>query len=509
MVTGSEQAAPPVVRLNKVCKAFGSNKANDDITLDIRAGRILALLGENGAGKSTLMSILAGRYVPDSGQIEMDGRPVAFTSSRDAITAGIGMVYQHFMLVNSMTVAENVLLGQMDTAYASPARMERIIADLASSFGMEIDPSARVADLSMGERQRVEILKLLYRESRVLIFDEPTSVLTEVETEKLFESMRAMAGQGKAIVFISHKLDEVVANADDIAILKRGRIVGKYLREEVTSKSDLACRMVGREVLLEVDKKPVPLGKVVLEVRDYDGNGLHHVNFELRIGEILAVVGVAGNGQKVLVESICGMQKPPIDTVWIMGKPWRNFFAKLSWKKSLSYVPEDRLGLAVAEQMDLVDNLLLTTRKGFSKGPWLNRKRAAQTMTALMEKHQIASSGIQSLAWQLSGGNLQKVVISRELYRQPALIVAEQPTQGLDISATESVWTHLLDTREKAAILLVTSDLNEALQLADRIAVIYEGRFMDLFPVSDTQKVDQIGLMMAGVSPEQQEVAGQ
>ena len=321
--------------------------------------------------------------------------------------------------------------------------------------------------------------------------------------------MRAMAGQGKAIVFISHKLDEVVANADDIAILKRGRIVGKYLREEVTSKSDLACRMVGREVLLEVDKKPVPLGKVVLEVRDYDGNGLHHVNFELRIGEILAVVGVAGNGQKVLVESICGMQKPPIDTVWIMGKPWRNFFAKLSWKKSLSYVPEDRLGLAVAEQMDLVDNLLLTTRKGFSKGPWLNRKRAAQTMTALMEKHQIASSGIQSLAWQLSGGNLQKVVISRELYRQPALIVAEQPTQGLDISATESVWTHLLDTREKAAILLVTSDLNEALQLADRIAVIYEGRFMDLFPVSDTQKVDQIGLMMAGVSPEQQEVAGQ
>ncbi len=509
METGSEQTSSPVVRLNKVSKAFGSNKANDEISLDIRAGRILALLGENGAGKSTLMSILAGRYVPDSGHIEVDGRAVAFSSSKDAITAGIGMVYQHFMLVNSMTVAENVLLGQMDSVYASPERMQRIIADLAASFGMDIDPAARVADLSMGERQRVEILKLLYRESRVLIFDEPTSVLTEVETEKLFESMRAMADQGKAIVFISHKLDEVVANADEIAILKRGRIVGEYQRDEVTSKADLACRMVGREVLLEVKKTPVPLGKEVLEVRHFDGLGLHDVHFELRIGEILAVVGVAGNGQKVLVESICGMQKPPLDTVFIMGKPWRNFFAKLSWKKSLSYVPEDRLGLAVAEQMDLVDNLLLTTRKGFSKGPWLNRKRAAQTMTALMEKHQIASNGIQSLAWQLSGGNLQKVVISRELYRQPALIVAEQPTQGLDISATESVWNHLLDTREKAGILLVTSDLNEALQLADRIAVIYEGRFMDLFPVTDTQKVEKIGLMMAGVSPEQQDAVGQ
>ena len=416
------------------------------------------------------------------------------------------MVYQHFMLVNSMTVAENVLLGQMDSAYASPRRMEETIRELAARFGMEIDPSARISDLSMGERQRVEILKLLYRESRVLIFDEPTSVLTEVETEKLFESMRAMAAQGKAIVFISHKLDEVVANADDIAILKRGRIVGKYLRDEVTSKSDLACRMVGREVLLQVDKQPVELGKVVLEVKDFTGMGLHGINFQLRIGEILAVVGVAGNGQKVLVESICGMQKPPIDTVWIMGKPWRNFFAKLSWKKSLSYVPEDRLGLAVAEQMDLVDNLLLTTRKGFSKGPWLNRKRAAQTMTALMEEHQIASNGIQSLAWQLSGGNLQKVVISRELYRQPALVVAEQPTQGLDVSATESVWKHILETRAKAGILLVTSDLNEALQLADRVAVIYEGRFMDLFPVEDTHKVDMIGLMMAGVSPEEQEL---
>lgn len=505
MDTDTEQSVAPVVRLNKVSKAFGTNKANDEICLDIRAGRILALLGENGAGKSTLMSILAGRYVPDSGQIEIDGRPVAFASSKDAISAGIGMVYQHFMLVNSMTVAENVLLGQMEGALASPQRMEQAISKLAADFGMEIDPSARIADLSMGERQRVEILKLLYRESRVLIFDEPTSVLTEVETEKLFESMRAMAAQGKAIVFISHKLDEVVANADDIAILKRGHIVGKYLCEEVTSKADLAYRMVGKEVLLQVQKEPVPLGKVVLEVKNYTGLGLQDINFELHIGEILAVVGVAGNGQKVLVESICGMQKPPLDTVWIMGKPWRNFFAKLSWKKSLSYVPEDRLGLAVAEQMDLVDNLLLTTRKGFSKGPWLNRKRAAQTMTTLMEEHQIASNGIQSLAWQLSGGNLQKVVISRELYRQPALVVAEQPTQGLDISATESVWKHILDTRQKAGILLVTSDLNEALQLADRVAVIYEGRFMDVFPVTNTRKVDMIGLMMAGVLPEEQE----
>ncbi len=492
----------PVVSLKGVTKRFGKIVANDHITLDIYPGCIKALLGENGAGKSTLMSMLAGRFQPDEGSIEIDGQPVLFTSAKDGIQAGIGMVYQHFMLVSTMTVAENVMLGQTHSSIVSPAAMEKEIAALAEEFGLEIDPSAKVADLSMGERQRVEILKLLLRKSRVLIFDEPTSVLTEVETVRLYESLQLMAAQGKAIVFISHKLDEVLALADDIAVLRRGRVEARFDRSEVTSKAELARRMVGKDVVLEIQKEPVEVTDVVLEVKALTGLGLNNINLTLRRGEIVAVVGVAGNGQKALVEAICGMQKPPVDSIFIMGKPWRKFFSDLSWKKSLSYVPEDRLGLAVAEQMDLVDNLLLTTRKGFSKGPWLNRKRAAQTMTTLMEKHDIYPRRIQSQAWQLSGGNLQKMVISRELYRQPCLIVAEQPTQGLDVSATEAVWQKLLKTREMAGVLLVTGDLNEALQLADRVAVIFEGRFMDVFPVSNTEKVDKIGLMMAGVLDE-------
>ncbi len=498
-----ERREPPLVRLVNVTKRFGTNVANDHISLDIRPGRIKALLGENGAGKSTLMSILAGRLTPDDGYIEIDGGRQAFHSSKDAIRAGIGMVYQHFMLVNSMTVAENVFLGQTDSFVISPRKMRDAVKALGEEFGLDVDPAANISRLSMGERQRVEIIKLLLRQSRVLIFDEPTSVLSEPEAERLFQSMRAMAAQGKAIVFISHKLEEVLSIADDIAILRRGRIAAEMLREQVVSKADLASRMVGREILLQVEKKPVPLGRPVLEINNLTSDDLRGISLTVHTGEIMAVVGVAGNGQKTLVEMVCGMKKPPQDAIHILGKPWRQFFAHLSWKKSLSYVPEDRLGLAVAEQMDLVDNLLLTTRKGFSKGPWLNRKRAEQTMTTLMEKHDISPGRVQSLAWQLSGGNLQKVVISRELFRQPALVVAEQPTQGLDIAATEAVWNHLLRTRVRSGILLVTSDLNEALQLADQIAVIFEGRFMDVFPVTDTEKVENIGLMMAGVASDQ------
>ncbi len=501
----SFENAPPLVRLCGVTKRFGSNIANNAISLDIRPGRIKALLGENGAGKSTLMSVLAGRYSPDEGFIEVDGTPASFTAAKDAIAAGIGMVYQHFMLVNSMTVAENVFLGQLNTLYASPQKMNTEVTRLAKEFGLDIDPAAKVSSLSMGERQRVEIIKLLFRRSRVLIFDEPTSVLTEPETARLFESMRAMAAQGKAIVFISHKLEEVLSIADEIAILRKGRIEAEIPRSQVTSKADLAQRMVGREVLLEVDKKPMEPGRPVLEVRNLTDQGLQDLNLTVHMHEIVALVGVAGNGQKVLVEMVCGMRKPPLDSIHILDKPWRNFYAQMSWKKSLAYVPEDRRGLAVAEQMDLVDNLLLTTRKGFSKGLWLNRKRATQTMTMLMEKHDIHPSRVQSLAWQLSGGNLQKMVISRELWRRPALVVAEQPSQGLDIAATEAVWNNLLLTRARSGILLVTGDLNEALQLADRIAVIYEGRFMDVFPASDERKVANIGLMMAGVHPDQED----
>ncbi|WP_022661794.1 ABC transporter ATP-binding protein [Paucidesulfovibrio longus] len=492
----------PLVSIKGLTKRFGKVVANDDISLEIYPGRVKALLGENGAGKSTLMSMLAGRYQPDAGSIEVDGKPVRFTSSRDAIQAGIGMVYQHFMLVESMTVAENVLLGQEGGFFLNPKEMRERVRVLSERYGLDIDPAARVSTLSMGEKQRVEILKLLYRDSRVLIFDEPTAVLTPRETFHLFEALWKIAGQGKAIVFISHKLEEVLAVADEIAILRQGRIEGEFSESEVTSKADLACRMVGKEVLLEVEREPVAQGDTVLEVRNLTGIGLEDINFTLRQGEIVAIVGVAGNGQKALVEAICGLQKPPANTLFIMGKRWRDFYAKSSWKNSLAYIPEDRLGLATCRNLDLVDNLLLTTRQGFARGPWLDKKKAARDTSELIKKYDIRPGRIAALAWQLSGGNLQKSVLARELYRCPRLIVAEQPTQGLDIAATEQVWNHLLAAREMAGILLVTGDLNEALQLADRIAVIYRGKFMDLFSASDKDKVRRIGLMMAGVEEE-------
>ena len=331
--------SPPVVRLRGITKRFGKVLANDDISLSIKPGRIKALLGENGAGKSTLMSMLAGRYTPDSGILEIEGQAVRFSSAKDGIAAGIGMVYQHFMLVETMTVAENVLLGQEGSFFISPREMEARVRELSELYGLKINPSAIVADLSMGEKQCVEILKLLYRNSRVLIFDEPTAVLTPKETLALFKALWKMAEQGKAIVFISHKLEEVLAVADEIAILRKGRIEGEFLESEITSKADLACRMVGREVLLEVNRKSLDFGETVLELRNFNGLGLKNINFSLHQGEILAIVGVAGNGQKTLVEAVCGLRRPPKNTVYIMGSRWRDFYAKASWKNSLSYSP--------------------------------------------------------------------------------------------------------------------------------------------------------------------------
>lgn len=493
------EGAKPAVRLRGLTKRFGKVLANDSITLDIYPGRIKALLGENGAGKSTMMSMLAGRYVPDEGHIEVDGTPMKFSSSKDAIAAGIGMVYQHFMLVDSMTVAENVLMGQEGSFFINPKKMEEQVGALAEEYGLGIDPAAYISDLSMGERQLVEILKLLYRESRILIFDEPTAVLTPEETNRLFEALWRMTEQGKSIIFISHKLEEVIALADEIAILRRGRIEGELDPQGIESKADLASRMVGKEVLLEVDKDIVEIGEPVLEIKNLTGLGLKDVDLDVHKGEVVAIVGVAGNGQKSLVEAVTGLVKPPMDTVFIMGKPWRQFFAESTWNRSMCYIPEDRLGLASLRNQNLVDNLLLTTRKGFSKGLWLDKKKAEKDTEKLIKKFDIRPGRIHALAWQLSGGNLQKAVLARELYREPKLIVAEQPTQGLDVSATEEVWNRLLDARALAGVLLVTGDLNEAIQLADRIAVIYRGEILGVLNSDEPDVIHKIGPLMAGV----------
>lgn len=493
-------ASDPLIRLEGICKSFGTVRANRQVTLTIEAGKVLALLGENGAGKSTLMSILAGQLQPDSGAIFLDGRQVVLASTEKAIKAGIGMVYQHFKLVSAMTVAENIFLGHRGGIWLNWSRRHREVAALAEQYGMKVDPAARIADLSMGERQQVEILKLLHRRSNILIFDEPTAVLTPREADNLFATMRLMTASGKGIVFISHKLEEVMAIADTVAILRRGEIVDTLAAADVRSPAELAERMVGREVLLQVERVPQEPRQIVLKVHGLQDRVLSDINLELRQGEILGLVGVAGNGQKQLVETICGLRRPAADKVRILGMEWRKFFRTADWERTLSYVPEDRQGLATCQGLTLLDNFLLTTRGGFVRGPWLMRHQAEAKAGHLIEEFDIRPPDLAAFAWQLSGGNLQKMVLAREFYRKPRLIVAEQPTQGLDIAAAEDVWNLLLKAREAAGILLVTGDLAEALALCDRIGVMYNGRIVDLFAVEDDEKVALIPQMMAGLS---------
>jgi simple sugar transport system ATP-binding protein len=351
----------------------------------------------------------------------------------------------------------------------------------------------------MGEKQQVEILKLLFRKSTILIFDEPTAVLTPHEAKSLFTTMRQMVAAGKAIVFISHKLEEVMSIADDIAILKKGEVIDVRCAAEVGSTAELAELMVGREVLLKVEKFAVEPRQLVLKVENLRNDLLKDVSLEVRQGEILGIVGVAGNGQKPLVEMVCGLQQPAEGSITILGSTWKKFFSRRKWDNALSYIPEDRQGLATCQGLTLLDNFLLTTREGFCSGPWLPQEQAASKAQHLIEEFNIRPPDLQALAWQLSGGNLQKMVLCREFYRKPRLIVAEQPTQGLDIAAAEDVWNLLLKAREQAGIMLITGDLSEALELSDRIAVMYGGRIVDTFTTRNKEKIDKIPQMMAGL----------
>lgn len=492
----------PLVRLERICKSFGPVKANDNITLDIRPARIKALLGENGAGKSTLMSMLAGQSSPDSGCIFVDGRPVNFTSPKDALAAGIGMVYQHFMLVNAMTVTENLILGQ-SSGLLWPKKMKAKVQDLASHYGLDVHPDARIADLSMGERQRVEILKLLTRDCRILILDEPTAVLTTPEIDQLFESLRRMAREGKAIVFISHKMKEVLELADEIDILRRGTIVDSFLREDVKDAGVLASRMIGSTVEEMSDAEPVEKGECLLRVENLSGGQVHNISFHLRRGEVLAVTGVAGNGQSHLVEMLCGLRKPDEGQIDIMGQSSEVFFKTRADSGGLVYIPEDRKGVATCPSLNLVDNFLLTNRFLFEKNMMIDHSKSHDTTRDIISDYQVLPGNMKASAGSLSGGNLQKLVLGREFFRNPRLIIAENPTQGLDVGAMTEVWRRILAARNAAGVLLVTSDLAEAMRLADTFAVMYRGSFMDVFPRSDERKLAQIGLLMAGMHPDE------
>lgn len=492
--------AHPIV-LTGITKRFPGVTANEAVDLEIRPGTVHALLGENGAGKTTLMNILSGRYRPDAGSIRVGDTPVLFQSPRDALRAGIGMVHQHFMLVPTQRVAENVLLGQEPAGlFFSQRKAEAAVRRLSETYGLAVNPAARVDELSVGEQQRVEILKLLQRDADLLILDEPTAVLTPGEIDGFFATLTAIVRRGKSVVFITHKLDEVMEIADRITVLRRGRVAAHLTPAEVESRRELARLMVGREVVLAVDKPAVQAGDVVLELRGCSARGdrgqpaFQGVSLAVRRGEIFSLVGVAGNGQAELVGAITGRRPLSAGEIRFCGRPLTRRGAQ-----AIALVPEDRTRTGSVPSLDLVDNYLLTTVSRFTRRGLLRAEAARQEVAGALERFRIRAAGPESRARQLSGGNLQKLVLAREFSRRPALLVAEHPTHGLDVGATEEVWAELLRLRQEAAILLVSGDLAEALTLSDRIGVLFRGRLMGVIPADREDAISEIGPMMAGV----------
>jgi len=496
--------AEPAICLRGITKRFPGVLANDGIDLSIGTGMIHALLGENGAGKTTLMNVLAGRYRPDAGEILRAGVPVRFRSPRDALRAGIGMVHQHVMLVANHTVAENVALGlDAPRCLLRWRHIEDQVRRLSETYGLPVDPHARVGELSLGQQQRVEILKLLQRNVTLLILDEPTAVLTPTEIAALFVTLRRIAREGRSVIFITHKLDEVMEIADRITVLRRGRCVADLVPADVDNRRELARLMVGREVLLDIHREPVPPGEVVLELRNCSGDdarghpAFRNMSFAVRRGEVFAIVGVAGNGQAQLLAALAGSASFSSGQALLFGKPLES--AGCRARDQVGYIPEDRAAVGSVSGLDLTDNVLLTTYHRFCRRGVLQRRAARARTQGLLARFQVAAAGPDALGRQLSGGNLQKLILARELSKEPRLIIADQPTHGLDIGATMNVWNELLRQRARAGILLVSGDLTEVLSLSDRIAVIFRGELMGILSAADPEAIAEIGPMLAGV----------
>lgn len=497
---------PPAVELLEITKRFPGILANDRVTFAAQPGEIHALLGENGAGKSTLMNILCGLYQPDGGEIRLQGRPVTFRSPRAAIEAGVGMVHQHFMLVPSQSVAENVVLGQRDLGFVLNTRQIEVeVRRLGEQYGLPIDPRAGVWQLSVGEQQRVEIIKVLYRGANLLILDEPTAVLTPQETEGLFHTLRQMAASGKSVIFISHKLDEVLAIADRVTVLRGGRSVATTSTAGMT-KPELASLMVGRTVLFQVDKapaQPTTPRLVVQRVTALDEKrlpALRGLDLTVHGGEIVGIAGVAGNGQRELAEVIAGLRPTQQGSITVDHKPMPNASPVAVIEAGVAYVPEDRSSTGSAPNLSIAENLVLKSYRlaRFGLGPLLNRRAIRTQATTLVERYAIATPSIEQPTRKLSGGNLQKVILAREIGAEPAVLVAAYPTRGLDVGATENVRTLLLASRDRGvAILLISEDLDELFALTDRIAVLYEGQIVGEVDPATADR-EQIGLLMAG-----------
>jgi simple sugar transport system ATP-binding protein len=501
-----------IVEMQGIVKRFPGVLANDHVNFELRSGEIHALLGENGAGKSTLMNVLAGLYKQDSGIIKIKGSPVEFSSPRDAINAGIGMVHQHFMLVPSQTVTENILLGLDEPRFLMRLNeYDKKVADLGDKFGLKVDPRAKVWQLSVGEQQRVELLKMLYRGANVLIMDEPTAVLAPQEIEGLFDTLRSMVAQGKSVIFISHKLQEVTAIADRVTVLRRGRVTASGVTTKGVTRQELARLMVGREVVFFVDKKPKEPGEIILDVKDIHAENdkglpaLRGLSITVRAGEIVGVAGVAGNGQNELSQVIAGLRKCKQGEVILNGNQVSNRDTLYGIQHGMSYVPEDRTHVGSAPNLSVTDNVIMKKyrKPPLSKGSLLDMTAATNFARELKQAYEIVVPTVDTPVRLLSGGNLQRVILAREISGQPNFMVAVQPTRGLDVGAIEGVHRLLLSQREAgAAVLLISEELEELLSLSDRVYVIYEGKIMGEVRVEsaepDQSLIEAIGLMMTG-----------
>ncbi|MDJ0677849.1 MAG: ABC transporter ATP-binding protein [Calothrix sp. MO_167.B42] len=494
------------LRFFNVTKSFGSFVANDCINLQIESGKIHAILGENGAGKTTLMNIVSGVYQPDSGQIYLQEKPVKITSSHVAIKLGIGMIHQHFMLVPQLSVTENIILGTKNQWWLNLRKKQAEIAALSQTYGLEIDPYAQVGKLPIGIQQRVEILKVLYRQAKLLILDEPTAVLTPKEVKSLIVILKQLAAAGKTIIFISHKLDEVMHLCDYVTVLRRGKVVGNTNIQNTTPE-ELAKLMVGRDVCLHINKSPKKCGNIVLSVDNLqvvDSRGVitvRDISLQLRGGEILGIAGVDGNGQRELADAICGLRQKKQGNI---NYPTIGQYLQNNKKKGrimeVGYIPEDRQKMGLILQFSIAQNLILRLfqRIPFCRRFLLNYSRIQANAKSTINDFDIRASSGDIQVSQLSGGNQQKVVLARELAREPQLIVAMQPTRGLDVGAIEAVQQRLLSERERGAgILYISTELEEIMVMSDRIAVMYRGEFVGVLDAI-TATVEEIGLLMGG-----------
>jgi simple sugar transport system ATP-binding protein len=495
-----------VLEMRGVRKEFPGTVANDDVDLDVRRGEVHALLGENGAGKSTLMNILYGLYRPDAGELLLNGKRVEFSSARDAIGAGIGMVHQHFMLIPVMTVAENIVLGvePRHNLLLDERTAERRVRELSERFSLAVDPSALVSDITVGQEQRVEILKALYRGADILILDEPTAVLTPQEAHELFEIIRSLQADGKSIIFISHKLNEVLEIADRITVLRRGKKIETVPREGATEAS-LARAMVGRDVLLRVEKAPPQTGDVLLSIDDLhvrDDRGIEKVrgvSFDVRAGEIVGLAGVDGNGQTELIDAITGLMKTESGTIKVAGRELRDASARQMLDAGVGHIPEDRQRRGLVLEFSIAENIAL---HDYAKAPsakwgWLFPKRLLARARGLIREFDVRGGGPLAPAGALSGGNQQKVVAAREISRDPKVLIAAQPTRGLDVGAIEYLHRRLVTERDEGrAVLLVSLELEEIFSLSDRILVIYEGKIVGEHTGDVSEQ--EIGLEMLG-----------